>query len=1462
MQTGWRLERSYLAGAGFPESRLEGLDIDWSEPLDQTGHAALWADNGTGKTTITALRFAVYLPHPRDFIRGNSDRSLAKLVHSGDVCHIVEQATRVVDGELQRVVVGMVADWDDGGTQDLDNPSKLRRMFYGWVTGELGPTISDLPFRTNIGRRATRTQFVEAVRGLLPDGGALPPHPPSDHQTQWRKWLTAAGVDLDQVRFQAVMNASEGGVDSVMRFSDSDQFVQWLVGAITPTSTVEQITKSIEVLRTNAAARPRWSNELALWKRLIDPLLNLAIAHEEVTEHRRSVATAAADGAAIVADAEATVVGLRADADTATKLRTHHETLRREAGATLRRAQAHRLRMQLRGAELRADAAARLARDKRDARGQAARTLAAWQLVGDVREATATATRLAGLEERLAAAEKETEALRGDERRHRHDLARLLTDRRDTAVAELRSAREQSTAASHALEAVENDLQDAWAEHATAAEQDRQLRAQVDASEHTMADAVAAGLLTDEADPAALDASLAEQTAVARRTRKTADHVVENIGEQVATAQRAASAAKQRATTARNDAAAAESQLRQVDRRVDALARDERLLGVAGDMGADLWIGRVRLNDALRERAGTADAHAADARAAVAAARRTVDAVGVDGLLPASQIAEEVAAHCQEADLPAWPGWRWLADTMNPQAAAAFAAARPEIASGVVVSHPGMVDRAVEAARTVDIDVALWVGAVVDSAAAMTHGDGAGEDGTRAHVLMPHPGIFDREAATQMVAAATASLQTAIDRRQDVERRAEDARNMLAALEQLWTDLPDDPRAELTEKIRTAQGRQRDAESEEQAAIGRLDALARQRRVHQRDRDAAQQAIDDATETRRLLVPVVAAAASLARAREQLPVVRRVVADARRRVDELGRRKPQLAADSTAAKELVRDCARRRDDAAEALRAAGLLATTDGPIPADDGATIRARLESVQAALEDAAVDPELHQQVQQTRQRLADLNIKLDADTARRRLAEQFAASDGARHVVALEESVRSATQQEALAREEYARAQEAADTAAGEYKRRVEDRSSDRSSPDVEGLPPAEAVPAPDDTERFAEQLDDLSGQLSNTQRNEERLAEEAAATARTAEQSTKLVDASAKPLRYLADTTLTGRRATDVDELIDRIGDVNDRLRQSEQALSASEQAQQQAANTVRAHANGPQARKVEEADDTRVVDLLLRLRADEQLPTEAQRIAEQLEQRATSLRDDLDRHDQHVRTCATMLQVQAATAIQRLRAYQNQSRLPEGLEHWSQRQFVIIDHEPMPDDESVAIDRVARVVHSLLVPGSSRSDAQTLLFAAARALVDAPFRVRLLKPHTDLSIDRVDVAELKNFSGGQRVTAGVLLYATMTRVRATGDVNSIGWLWLDNPFGQASADQFVRTMRRAADQLGLQLLFTAAPKDKGALSMFDRTIMLARRSRPSSGEKVVVVDDGSRDVVDLTLVQKDVAAVLGG
>ncbi|MFI9580402.1 hypothetical protein ACIHCQ_00780 [Streptomyces sp. NPDC052236] len=1459
MQTGWRLERTYLAGAGFPESRLEGLSINWSDPFEPTGHAALWADNGTGKTTITALRFGLYLPHTRDFIRGDSDRSLAKLVRSGDVCHVVEQATRVVDGELQRIVMGMVADWTDGGTQDLDNPRRLQRDFYGWVTYGSGPTIEDLPFRTNVGRRATHAQFVEAVRELLPKGGALPPHRPSDHQRAWGDWLAAAGIDVEQLRFQAEMNASEGGVDHVMRFPDSDACVRWLIGATTPTTTVEQIGKSIEVLRSNAASRPQWSDELALWESLTEPLLRLAIVHDQVAAHRRAAATAEANAAAVVADSEATLAALASEEASADEKHEEHERLRREAGATARRAQAHRLRMRLRAAELRANAAATLADERRADRDQAVHELAAWRLVQDVLDANTARTQLVGFTARLEAAEKHNADLRKEEQQHQHALARLLTDHRDCAAADLRAAEEQRGRATSALATAQDEQRKAVAAQATAAEQVRHVGEQITDSERILSEAVTTDLIREGTDPALVEAEWAEKAASALRSREAADEALKAVDRQADTQRKAKSKAQNAVVAARHDVESGERHLRQVNDRVRALEGDERVRDAVGD-SIELWTARAGLTDALSQRAEAADRDAAEARVAADEARRTLDAVGADGLLPASALVEEAVRRCQDADVPAWPGWRWLADTMTSQASVSFATARPDIASGVVVSHPDHFDRALDAIGDLDTDTAVWVGAVLDPEAAVSPSTADHDDGTLARVLLPHPGTYDRAAARDMLAAAENALTTATLRLQEAGQRATDARSALAALTQFWKDLPEDPRTAVQEQIRSAQERMEAARSDEQATADVLQDLAQFKQEHQAARGAAQEHIDRATEMRRLLIPVISAADALSSARGKLPGLRTAEGEHRRRVGQLGEEIPDLAIDVERARDLVRAHARRRDDAADELRRAGLSATTDGLVPTDDAPTIRARLKSVTSALEDTAVDPELRQRITDTRQHLADLDAKLDADIELRRLAKRLAGTDGARHPVALGTATRQAEDREAEAREEYAKAWQAAETAKREHLRQAEDRA-DRSSPDIEGFPSADLVAEADEANGFADQLDELAAQSLLTQRSEEQLARNVETTATAARQSAQLVEASVSALRYLADPALTGRRADDIAALTTRIAGVSERVRESRKHLADSEQTRQREAGTVRAHANSPQARKVEAAEDSRVTDLISRLRGDEQLPAEAERIAGELEQRAVSLRDDLDRHDSDVHTSAIMLHVQASRALNRLRAYQNQSRLPDGLGEWSQRRFVVIEHEKVPADESVAIDRVARVVHSLLTPGAGRSDAQSLLFAAARALVDAPFRMRLLKPHIDLSLDRVDVAELKNFSGGQRVTAGVLLYATMTRVRALSDTTSVGWLWLDNPFGQASADQFVRTMRRAADQLGLQLLFTAAPKDKGALSMFDRTIMLGRRSRPSSGEKVVVVDDGSRELIDLLLVQHDVRAVLG-
>ncbi|VVJ21615.1 Uncharacterised protein [Amycolatopsis camponoti] len=1454
---GWRLERTFLAGAGLAESRLEGLDLRWSEPLDPTAHAALWADNGTGKTMVTALRYALYLPSSRDFIRGDSDRSLAQLVRSRDVCHVVEQASRVVDGELQRVVVGMVADWPGGGTQDLENPSRLHRAFYGWFSGEHGPTIDDLPFRTEAGRWATRNQFTDGVRAILPSGGAAPPHSPSDHQGSWRRWLDAVGVDLDQVRFQAVMNAAEGGVDRVMRFTDSDQFVQWLVGATMPTSTVEQITNSVDVLRANAAARPRWEEELNLWQKLIEPLFDLAVAQDEAGKQRRAATAARTRAVSAVADAEATTAALRLKEETSKQLYDHHDGARREAGSAARRAQAHRLRMELRAAELRVREAEGIADRKLDERKDAERQLAAWRIVEDVLQSGKLTGRLAGLEERRRVVEMKTEQLQREESRLRHSVARLLTARRDEAENARQAAEKRLKKARTDLEAATDEEKKALGERGAVTQQAAQHEKDRTAAESRLAEVVEAGLLSEGDEPAQRDRALAETITTAQGRRRVAGLELERIEADLGTAQDRLAAAQRRVNEARDDVERFRGQLNTVNRRVTALEENELVLDAFGGAVADLWEGRPILTDVLTGRATRADGDAEEARRATEAAQRTIGSIGTDGLLPPAEIVEDAVRRCEQEELTVWSGWRWIADTMSAEPAESFARSRPDIASGLVVAEPRLVPTVAAVLDELDLDVALWVGAVIDPEAAAV---GAGGSGTEARILLPPAGVFDRDAAAGLVAAAIDDRARAEGARAKAIARAQLLRGVLATCEQLWQEFQVNPRPGLDGSIKAAEERGAEASGHEQAAQEEIAALKEERSMQQGVVEQAQLTIDTAAEQRRLLVPAIAAAETIAAARRALPGLRDAIASLGARIRELSDVKADLAEHIEEAKRLQDDHEHARDDAADALRGAGLAPTTDGPIPDEEVTVLRARLDGVQETLANATIDPALSDEIEQLRGELADAEARIGTDRERRELAREYAASRGARHPVALAESTRAAEARSSEAGIAYAQAEATAEAARRVHQQRVDDRE-DRSSPDADGYPSAVRVTAPLEADQYARQLNEVAVEHLEKRGLEDRLMKEAEEDGKKAAEARRLIEVSVRPLRHLTVEVPNGRVFDDVGVLTETLANGTEELRAANENVSRAQDALNELTAGVQAHTNGKDARAVEDRADPHLADLIARLRTDQSLALDSERIAGQLEQRAATLRDDLGQHDERVRTCARMLHIQASTAIEKLRHYQNQSRLPEGLGEWSGQRFAVIDHEPVPVDESVSVDRVARVVHALLAPGSGSSDAQAMLFAAARALVDAPFRVRLLKPHTDLALDRVDVAELKNFSGGQRVTAGVLLYATMARVKAAGNDTSIGWLWLDNPFGQASADQFVRTMRLAADKLGLQLVFTAAPKDKGALSMFDRIITLARRSRPSSGEKVVLVDDGRRELADLELIQHDVLQVLG-
>jgi hypothetical protein len=112
----------------------------------------------------------------------------------------------------------------------------------------------------------------------------------------------------------------------------------------------------------------------------------------------------------------------------------------------------------------------------------------------------------------------------------------------------------------------------------------------------------------------------------------------------------------------------------------------------------------------------------------------------------------------------------------------------------------------------------------------------------------------------------------------------------------------------------------------------------------------------------------------------------------------------------------------------------------------------------------------------------------------------------------------------------------------------------------------------------------------------------------------------------------------------------------------------------------------------------------------------------------------------------------------------------------------------------------------------------------------------------------VTELATFSGGEQLTAAILLYCTLARLRAQArpTQSAAGMLTLDNPIGKSSNVTLLRLQRRVADAMGVQLVYTTAVDDREAVGVLPHWIRLRNeRSDTRTGNQHVEVDGGEAD-----------------
>ncbi|MFJ2581945.1 hypothetical protein [Kitasatospora aureofaciens] len=1438
----------------------------------------LFLENGGGKSVLLKLIFSVMLPGHRNTLGGASSGVLRKFLLADDCGHVALEWQHTVTGEL--IVVGKVSEWR--GRQVSSDPRKFAETWYSFRPGP-GLTLDSLPVAERIslagdqkarGRRRTMKGF----RDALTEAGKTHPYLGlvfEDGHDRWTEHLGELGLDPELFRYQREMNADEGEAAGLFAVKHDSDFTDLLLRAVTDTRDTDGLADLVHGFASKLGRRAELTAERDFTAGSLDLLERIAestTARESVREAHRTAerrtrrlahaltsrATAererAQDLAIEVAAAASAVTAAEAD-------RTRHTLITAELThrhATLGLAAAT------------ADAAA-LRRELTDAR-----TLhSAWQAAEAVLRQRAAADRVA----RVAAAIREAEL----------DAAPALAARARAATALARALEAAAAAAESRADTEEqraSELQEDGAkaqsdatEAATAAQKARSeadhLRQRLAEVEQETTAAVEAGFIDADGDVdparAALHAADVEKAATAAlaQARTAAESAAARLREAAAATGRAELAAE-RAGDARKDAARA---LAAEQRTAAMLATEPRLAdllsltpaptdwnedgsGAEEDAGfltpAVLDRNAEYLRELLDDSIATAERTLFDLRTAAADDSRILAALGDGGLLPPGPDVLATVEYLAEHGIPALPGWRYLAQSVDPADHEAILAARPELVDGVVVTDPASLDRAREALQAAALlpRSTVAVGAAASLIAPIAHPDGPAF--YPFFVVPPNPAMHDESAADDERRELRARASAREEHIRELAARLGADRALAARLASWHASCPPGTLAELAAAAEAAR------EHAEQAAA----ALATLRADHdeaETDHATAASAHEEHREAAQRARRRADALSGLAfRLRERATWARRQreLADDATECD----RRQALCADRARTCDEDRRAAQRAAD--DARRTARTLRAERAEIPAAEQADEPA--ETAPAAL------PALREAYRAASQLYEKVGVGADlrAEQARAEGDEAAAATEldrltnkvrtRAEELLGSPDGADGPARQAAAARaEELVATIEARSAAASEQLGRLRGEAERSAPADGEAHTELPEDLVPTDPEHAQALLRTATSRLA-----ERREALDAARTAHADLQRTfDAAQAAAADFDELAGQLRDGLREHQDDsehsdepylssltEARTAVAEARRTLRTAAGELSSAELAVRDAADALVRHANAARYEAVRTPARQQIREL-----PASALPEHAAAWAAAFAPRLRVLTDELAQLERNRGSIVDRLRGLVESSLTTLRAAQRLSRLPEGLGEWSGQEFLRIRFED--PDHATLVERLGEVIDeatraAVKKNSDLRRDGMSLLLrGVAAAIGPKGVSVEILKPDAVLRAERVGVGQMSDvFSGGQLLTAAIALYCTMAALRANdrgqSQLRHAGTLFLDNPIGRANATYLLELQRAVADALGVQLIYTTGLFDTTALAEFPLVIRLRNDADLRAGLKYISVEEHLR------------------
>ncbi|WP_073222579.1 hypothetical protein [Streptomyces sp. NBRC 110465] len=863
------------------------------------------------------------------------------------------------------------------------------------------------------------------------------------------------------------------------------------------------------------------------------------------------------------------------------------------------------------------------------------------------------------------------------------------------------------------------------------------------------------------------------------------------------------------------------------------------------------------LRDLLDQSVAAAERRLFDLRTAAADDARILGALGEGGLLPPGPDVLATVEYLGEHGIPALPGWRYLAQAVDPADHAAVLAARPELVDGVVITDPDAHTRAREVLAgaallprsAVAVGTAAALLAPVPAPGAETPGDGV-------FLVPPNPAMHDEHAADEERHALRSRAAARDEDIRTLAARLSGDRALASRIGSWRADCPPGMLAELAEAAATARTAAESAEAalaEVRTARAEADeSAADTARVRDERQEAAQRArraadalaglahrlrersgwqarlrelADEAAESEAR----AAVCLDLARAAdEDRRAAQRAGDDARRTARALRAERAEIAG----VPEVLPEEDASKDRTAlptlrEAYRAASQLYEKVGV-----GADLRA--EQARAESDESAALAELDRLTNKVRTRAAQLLEGTDGADGPSR---QAAAARAEAHVQLLE--TRASTASEHLGR------------LRGEAERLAPDDDRPHHTELPDDLVPADAESAQALLRTANAELADATATLDSARAAHSELLH----AHRTAEDSAGGFDETAALLRDLLrdhgaeeGTEDPGPYPGSLEEARQSAAESRRSLRGCNADLSAAESAVREASDILVRHANSTRYEQVRTPARQQIREL-----PASALPEHARKWADAFAPRLRVLTDELVQLERNRDSIVDRLRGLVESALTTLRSAQRLSQLPEGLGEWSGQEFLRIRFEE--PDQATLTERLGEVIDeatsaALKKNSDLRRDGMSLLLRGVEAaLRPKGIAVEILKPDAVLRAERVPVGQMGDvFSGGQLLTAAIALYCTMAALRSNDRGRDrhrhAGTLFLDNPIGRANATYLLELQRAVSDALGVQLLYTTGLFDTTALAEFPLVIRLRNDADLRAGLKYISVEEHLR------------------